>query len=516
MGNNIVDRDRLQACLESDLGDYLRVCLSKGPILQPVSFRIERQLEDLNRKSNDLGVTQELAIQSFARFENIQSELKGLQLEEGRLRPVRDLLHRWLPPLESVWDDIWDCCAFGPGTIFHARGPHERSLLWKIGGQQTVTPKAYWLAVEVIGKYYPRFASRIKRVQRVRGNRITHVPKDVRKCRQIAVEPSLNVFLQKGVGEWMARHMARIGISNLETGQDLHRRLVKDYQSHATIDLSDASDRIWKGLVKSVLPPDWFELLDTLRSHEYLWEGEWRTYESFTSQGNAFTFPLETMIFKAVAVCHSRGMTSVYGDDIIVPLSDGPTVASELTALGFSVNTEKSFWGQHSGSLRDFRESCGEDTLRGFSVRSVFFKDPASDFSRVAALGNMLYEKWGFLPATHGYLESLFPPGKILAGPQKFVTSEGLEMNAIVSEYSSWCWEEWLSLSPPRHEIVCPQLQTTLRAVKYWSHKGTDLPARFRLQLEDQLMAFLYSSDAFASPLGKPVTRKKVIVLAPE
>lgn len=512
MGINLVDRDRLQATLEEDLGDFLRVCLSRGPVREPVSFRIERQLADLNRKSNDLGVTRDLATQAFARFSNIQTELAQLQLDENRLKPVRDLLWQWLPPLERVWDDIWDCCAFGPGTVFHARGPHERSLLWKIGANQTVTAKAYWLAVDVIGRYYPRFASRIRSVQRVRGNRITHVAKDVRKCRQIAVEPSLNVFLQKGVGEWMVRHMARRGIADLSTGQELHRSLVRDFETWATIDLSDASDRISKKLVKELLPPDWFYLLDTLRSHEFLWDGKWGTYESFTSQGNAFTFPLETMIFKAIAVCVSSGRTSVYGDDIIVPLGDAVETAAHLESFGFTVNTEKSYWGQHDGDLKYFRESCGEDTLRGYSVRSVFFKDPALSFSDVAALGNMLFEKWGYLPRTHYYLQSLIPRERLNAGPRFTVTSNGYGDNVISTEYSSWCWDDWLIDPPPKTVLKCPQLQTTLRVVKFWSHSVSDLPARYRLTTEDQLMAFLYSGSPYSSPLGKPRTRKKVVV----
>lgn len=513
---NLVDRVRLQSHLESDLAIYLKACKSNSLTLDLAErFRVQEQIRNLNRKSNDLGVTHELTSAAFEKFLVIQKELSELSFDPDLIKKVKDQLFKWLPPIEFIWDELWRDCAFGPGTVFHARKPHERSIHYKIGGLQTVSPKAYQLAVEVIGKYYPRFAQQITRCEVVPGNRIAHVSKDVSKCRQIAVEPSLNVFLQKGVGAWLVRHMRRLGIADLETGQDYHRELVKHYTKYGTIDLSDASDRISLGLMRLILPPDWFELLDSLRSHLSFHNGKWYKLESFSSQGNAFTFPVETIVFKAVALAVSTARVSVYGDDIVAHLGDCPKIASALESCGFKVNVTKSFWGQHDGIEKFFRESCGEDTLFGVSVRSVFFKDPAQHPSQVASLMNMLYEKWGFLPATHSYLASVVPREKWLLGPSRFWTS-CLETghNVEAREYSSWLWEELGEHLGFQPEPWCydPTIQTYVRKQKYWSSMQKELSSRYQVNDEVEWLEFLYSGTTMASPLSRPKTRVKTLV----
>lgn len=516
---NLVDRSVLQEKLEYDLQHYLKGRSSSVPFVEfdALTFAVERQVNDLNRKSNDRGVTADLARDAVAKFRLIQDDLSSLQLVDTPcLVEARHLIHSWLPPLTDVWEEVWRHCGFGPGTVFHAKTPHQRSLLWKIGAHQTVTPKAFGLSVSVIGEFYPRFASRIRGWSIVQGNRASHVPKDVKKCRQIAVEPSLNVFLQKGVGEYLLRLLRRRGVSDLVHGQALHRELVQDFNRWGTIDLSDASDRISTKVVRYLLPPDWFELLDSLRSH-YMWiDGEWIKTESFSSQGNAFTFPLETMIFKAIALASAGEQCFVYGDDIIAPPYACPDICEALELCGFKVNVEKSYWGQHHGVLKFFRESCGEDTLYGFGVRPVYFRDPASDFSGVAALANRLYERWGLLPNVHDYLVSLIPPTERLIGPMTYTTSDPDGYgNVTARDYSSWLWEEILTdLGRPADRKIhwCPQIQTYLRTIKYWSSKVRDLPKRYILEDEDRLLAFLYSGNDVASPLSKSVKRVKTVV----
>lgn len=508
----LLDRNTLQEHLAGDLHSFLdsRKCIGLRE-KRAVKFAVKAQLADLNRKANDVGVTPEQSDVALNAFLEIQRGFAASSPFPGRnvIEALRHDIYQLLPPIHNVWGDIWECCGFGPGTVFHAKTPHERSLLHKIGGRQTVSPKARQLAVSVIGEYFPNFAERIRECQVVRGNRLAHVPKDVRKSRLIAVEPSLNVFLQKGVGEYLSRLLKRAGWCDLRDGQAFHREAVRS-RFWGTIDLSNASDTISTSLVRAVLPPDWFELLDTLRSHWYYTNGEWSQYSTFSSQGNAFTFALESLLFKAVCRLTSD-RSSVYGDDILVPKERAAATAVVLESLGFQVNTEKSFWGQHSDERRHFRESCGEDSLYGISVRSVFYKDPARFPRDVAVLANRLYERWGFLPQTHRYLAESIPPRDRLIGPAR-VISDGESI-----EYSSYLWDEWFDLLdlpgvlPKRR--VCPLYQAVTFRLKYWSDKARELPNNRRLQERDQILAFLYSGSPFSSPLSTPKVRSKTVSL---
>ena len=92
--------------------------------------------------------------------------------------------------------------------------------------------------------------------------------------------------------------------------------------------------------------------------------------------GNGFTFPLESLIFFALAhsVCKPGETVSVYGDDIIVPTHRYEALVQLLTATGFLVNTDKSF------STGPFRESCGHDYLSGINIRPCYIKGPLACF----------------------------------------------------------------------------------------------------------------------------------------
>jgi hypothetical protein len=56
----------------------------------------------------------------------------------------------------------------------------------------------------------------------------------------------------------------------------------------------------------------------------------------------------------------------VYGDDIIVPVDEAPSICTALQSIGLKVNTAKSFW------TGKFRESCGMDAYDGIDVTPVY------------------------------------------------------------------------------------------------------------------------------------------------
>lgn len=202
-------------------------------------------------------------------------------------------------------------------------------------------------------------------------NKVSFVPKTAKTFRAIAVEPLLNGYVQKGVDTVMRSQLKRVGIdlSDQSKNQRMARLGSSDdsEDSFCTIDLSSASDNISTGVVKTLLPEDWFHLLDEIRSKEFLLDGVVTRYEKFCSMGNGFCFPLETLIF--VSVCLSVGCGtpgtdfSVYGDDIIVRRKHSAQVLKALRLLGFVPNQRKTF------VEGPFRESCGADWFQGVDVR---------------------------------------------------------------------------------------------------------------------------------------------------
>lgn len=201
--------------------------------------------------------------------------------------------------------------------------------------------------------------------------RVNFVPKSWKTHRGIAVEPWLNGFVQLGIGDYLAHLLRRSGtdISDQTRNQNLARIGSAD-GSLATIDLSSASDTVAEGLVYELLPIDWFAFLRTYRTSKVTVEGRSVKLQKFSTMGNGFTFPLETLIFKVLAEqCTPDDRVSVYGDDIILPAQDAPLLIEVLSACGFKVNEAKSF------TDGPFRESCGKDYFWGIDVRPCFIKD---------------------------------------------------------------------------------------------------------------------------------------------
>lgn len=205
----------------------------------------------------------------------------------------------------------------------------------------------------------------------VQTNKIAFVPKTAKISRSIAVEPLGNGFLQKGIDLFMRDRLRRIGIdlSDQSPNQAFAREgsLLDSPEGYATLDLSAASDSISIEVCREFLPPDWFDLLNSIRCPAYLLDGKVHRYEKFVSMGNGFCFPLETLLF--TAVCHACNCGKpgrdfrVYGDDIVVRKKYFSDVVALLTTLGFSVNKDKTFVDG------PFRESCGADWYMGEDVR---------------------------------------------------------------------------------------------------------------------------------------------------
>jgi len=237
--------------------------------------------------------------------------------------------------------------------------------------------------------------------------RLQFVPKNAKTSRSIVIEPLLNSFFQKGVGSYIRNCLLRFGVDlrDQTRNQELARRgsVTRDL---ATLDLSMASDTISIEIVKTLLSPEWFDLLSSLRTstiklpkgnldtlREQL-DSRWDSFdtangipdghdiirlEKFSSMGNGFTFELESLIFYALCygVCRASHTPtrdiSVYGDDIIIPVKCAALLQKVLVYCGFSTNIEKSY------ITGPFRESCGADFLDGIDIRPFYQKTLVSD-----------------------------------------------------------------------------------------------------------------------------------------
>jgi hypothetical protein len=223
-------------------------------------------------------------------------------------------------------------------------------------------------------------------IEVTRGNRHTVVPKTALTDRNIAIEPTVNIYFQLSVGSAMRSRMRKHAGWDLDNAAPVHREMARRGSvdgSFATIDLSNASDTLCKNLVRILLSGTrWLDLLEDLRSTRTRVDGCWHLLEKFSSMGNGYTFELESCVFAAIAAeClvlrdiepvlgHN---CAVFGDDIIVPGNCYQLVVDTLRWCGFEINTAKSFG---SGS---FRESCGGDFFAGAPVRGFYLKDALSN-----------------------------------------------------------------------------------------------------------------------------------------
>lgn len=348
---------------------------------EALNFASNRRVRSLLQEHIPFGAS-ELRIFEF--FEDVKREIK-----------------RCLGPLPD-FDQLSP--RFGPGATFSERRP-VCLMADKNSNLPTLTPGAWpfipdwertaWSRA-VRGKSphaatsfsFSGYCKDWSEPARVRGNRFTTVPKDAFKRRGICVEPSLNVFYQLGVGGFIRARLKKVFHIDLQYGQADHREMARwgsAYGGLATIDLTSASDLVCYELVRALVPPLWFELLDSLRSPFTFVNGKWIKLEKFSSMGNGYTFELETLIFAAICRVVSKrhgfepdelaaiGMLGQYGDDCIIPTELVDDVLAAFRWCGFQTNVKKSFW---SGP---FRESCGGDFFAGVDVRTYKLTDDLNE-----------------------------------------------------------------------------------------------------------------------------------------
>ena len=295
------------------------------------------------------------------------------------------------PALQRRLDDAIELV---PGYLFYEGVRHAR------GFDFPIAPDSGTWEIPASNRFSWMVALGLSRLKEtstvVLGSKFAVAPKDAGTFRGIAAEPSLNSFLQNGTGRWMRELLAEFS-AQLDCSDQERNRLLAMIGAAcgiiATIDLTSASDTQFRQLMKNLLKRDWYDAMCLMRSPYIDMKSvggrrERHKLHMISSQGNGFTFPLETLVFYAITVAAiklndssadvspneggpgANREPSVYGDDIIVCTEDAPAVLKALRDCGFWPNRKKSFYEG------PFRESCGHD-YRGMNyIRPIFLRRP--------------------------------------------------------------------------------------------------------------------------------------------
>lgn len=256
--------------------------------------------------------------------------------------------------------------------------------------------------------------------------RVITVPKTMKSPRIIAIEPVSMQYSQQAIAMALTGDIESDRLLSGQinfSDQMVNRRLALESSKHrryATIDLSEASDRVAFWLVQSMFnedEPAWHAIAACRSARAQLPETSGLTMplelKKFASMGSALCFPVEAMVFYAICLCgvieskegllyglstkdiqKYAGEVFVYGDDIIVPASAVQTVRHWLEAFGLKVNESKTF------ARGNFRESCGMDAYDGHDVTPCYLRrmppsswHDANEIVSYVSFANQLYKK---------------------------------------------------------------------------------------------------------------------------
>lgn len=353
-------------------------------------------------KKPKIACTPQREAEAIRKFINVEEELnasaKQIRREDSLLDEVARIL--WTSVF-SFTDDSGILCRHGPGVTADRRLSNERRRI------------RYWYqrfesSFPCADHAFPNYglawsggsSEGINGIEYLDVNqeppvRVVFVPKTLKAPRVIAIEPSSMQFVQQGFARWMMRAVEghRLTCNSIRfTDQTVNRKLAYKASMNrrlATIDLSDASDRVHMDLVNRIFQSTQIaEYLQDARSlHATLPDGTNLILNKYASMGSALCFPVEACVFYTLilsSIISHLGKRpsykliselsediSVYGDDIIIPTVYVDVVSSYLESYALRVNRRKSF------SKSAFRESCGADFYNGVSVLPVYARQTA-------------------------------------------------------------------------------------------------------------------------------------------
>lgn len=295
-------------------------------------------------------------------------------------------------------DEFAEACDWGPGATSSLKGKDARLDKKILEPRLSVTPRALPYASAYLRYDHAWFHARdpkmnlLDHFKVVDSSRFTTVLKDMRGCRPIDIQPTMNLFLQKGVGKMLRKRLKREGIDLDDQSRNQELAMLAYANKMSTLDLASASDTLALELVRLLLPPKWFELMYDLRTdYTILPGGEKLRLQKFSAMGNGYTFELESLIFYALCWAVIRDEAgdfeseiAVYGDDIVVPRDKALRVMDALAYSGFTVNVEKSY------VEGNYFESCGKHYFKGVEVTPPIQKEVVNSLRAAVRFSNRL------------------------------------------------------------------------------------------------------------------------------
>ena len=391
-------RGSLPALLQ---GFFKRVFGLGGDLLDepcPDSIYWIRQVTRLFKKPK-IACTQQRESAAEQKFIDVEEYLKEHWNEVEKPHPTLDIISSILwPSVFSTFDGYRIVCNHGPGVTADYRLPNERRYItqWhdRLESSLSVSDHAFvnydfaWPGTD--GNDKGTSGIEFIELRDEPGVRVVFVPKTLSTPRVIAIEPSFMQFAQQGVARYMMERIeshrltaGSVNFADQSVNQELARKASID-RVNATIDLSDASDRVHLALVQRIFKSSPLsDVLSDCRSlHADLPSGRNIILSKYASMGSALCFPVEACVFYTLcvtAIIERRGLRPsiknilsvkkdihIYGDDIIVPVADVDAVTAMLSRYLLKVNVNKSF--RNSA----FRESCGGDYFAGIDVKPVY------------------------------------------------------------------------------------------------------------------------------------------------
>lgn len=342
------------------------------------------------------------------------------QEEQANFQLVSSLL--WNPILDHIDPDS-AISRHGPGTTADGRLGNQkyRWLRWhrRLESYFPFLEHAYTYGMGILG---------VKELDLVKfvepeGElpvKVIPVPKTMKGPRIIATEPCCMQYAQGGLARLLMEAIeaspvtgGHINFSDQSVNQDL--ALLSSMTGRlATIDLSDASDRVPLSLALSMFDtnPRLRGAVSACRStRAKLPDGTIiGPLKKFASMGSALCFPIEAMYFYTLCVkalleiqnlpVSRRNIYNVsrevyvYGDDILVPTIFATAVLDHLQKYNCKVNSSKTFW------TGKFRESCGTDAFNGRRVTPVYLRkvipknrQQVSELISYVSTANLFYKK---------------------------------------------------------------------------------------------------------------------------
>lgn len=371
-------------------------------------------------KINFKGVgLEESSLQDYLVFENETSnfDISGI---EPYIPALQSIITNWL----KDWEYDGFCSKHGSGSV--ADTNKDKVSKYLNFATDDLLYDLYHNDVEVVDSVLP-FGSWCRKLDRT--SQLVFVPKNITKLRSISMEPVTLQYLQQGcmnsLYTFFRTHKSLNKILKLE---DQSQNKALAYQGSitndiATIDLSHASDSVNWDLVKALFAgvPQLLRWLHATRStHTMLPNGERLELSKYAPMGSALCFPIESLIFAAIAQLSIRlarekaldrdndtGIRSkytyfsVYGDDIIIPSYAGDECISLLKLCGFTPNDTKSYLEG------PFKESCGGNYFCGYDITAIKYA-PSFDtnyknnvspeaYTALCSYANLAYERGYYL-----------------------------------------------------------------------------------------------------------------------